>query len=163
MAPINESALSALRSGLSSQASISLPGDATYTTKRWARNAEKSAGIVVCPATPEDVVQILKFVQGKGAYSAQGKLDFAVKSGGHSPSGASSSEGGLVIDLQPNMHGVRVDPDAKLAYVKGGSIWKEVDEAAFEYGLAAVAGTVNHTGVGGLVYHFIDVVVTDRE
>ncbi|KAG8778739.1 hypothetical protein FRC12_024847 [Ceratobasidium sp. 428] len=108
--------------------------------------------VIICPATPEDVVQILAFVQGKGAYSAQEKFDFAVKSGGHSPSGASSSEGGLVIDLQPNMHGVRIDPEAKLAYVKGGSVWGEVDEASIQHGLAAVAGTVNHTGVGGSVH-----------
>ncbi|KAG8769035.1 hypothetical protein FRC12_005202 [Ceratobasidium sp. 428] len=149
MAPINDSALSALRSELSPQATISFPGDATYTTKRWARNAEKPAAVIICPATSEDIVQILAFVQGKGAYSAQEKLDFAVKSGGHSPSGASSLEGGLVIDLQPNMHGVRIDPDDKLAYVKGGSVWGEVDEASIQYSLAAVAGTVNHTGVGG--------------
>ncbi|KAG9106055.1 hypothetical protein FRC07_008988, partial [Ceratobasidium sp. 392] len=147
MTAIHGSALAALRAALSPEATISLPGDTTYSTKRWARNAEKPAGVVVCPATPEDVAQALAFVQGKGAYSAQEKLDFAVKSGGHSPSGASSSNGGLVIDLQPNMHGARVDPDAKLVYVKGGSVWGEVDEAAIQHGLATVAGTVNHTGV----------------
>ncbi|KAG8700072.1 hypothetical protein FRC08_004938 [Ceratobasidium sp. 394] len=150
MSSLNVSALATLRSALSPDASINLPGDATYSTKRWALNAEKPAGIVVCPAVPEDVAQILAFVQGKGAYSGQEKLDFAVKGGGHSPSGASSSDGGVVIDLQPNMHGVRIDPDAKLAYVKGGSIWSEVDEASIKHGLASVAGTVNHTGVGDL-------------
>ncbi|KAG8735544.1 hypothetical protein FRC10_010413 [Ceratobasidium sp. 414] len=172
MPSINTSALATLRDALSAAATINLPGDATFSTKRWALNAEKPAAIVVCPAVPEDVVQILAFVQGKGAYSAQEKLDFAVKGGGHNPSGASSSDGGLVIDLQPNMHGVRVDPDAKLAYVKGGSIWAEVDEASIKHGtvfpdlfllddahaggrlkgLASVAGAVNHTGVGGSVH-----------
>ncbi|KAG8700071.1 hypothetical protein FRC08_004937 [Ceratobasidium sp. 394] len=150
MAAVNVSALATLRAALSPDASINLPGDATFSTKRWALNAEKPAGIVVCPAIPEDVVQILAFAQGKGAYSGQEKLDFAVKGGGHNPSGASSSDGGLVIDLQPNMHGVRVDPDAKLAYAKGGSIWAEVDEASIKHGLATVGGTVNHTGIGDL-------------
>ncbi|KAG9085899.1 hypothetical protein FRC06_003375, partial [Ceratobasidium sp. 370] len=79
MASVNISALATLRAALSPAASINLPGDATFSTKRWARNAEKPAAIVVCPAVPEDVVQILAFVQGKGAYSAQEKLDFAVK------------------------------------------------------------------------------------
>ncbi|KAG9119802.1 hypothetical protein FRC07_005006 [Ceratobasidium sp. 392] len=150
MALLSVPAIANLRTALSPESTINLPGDATFSTRRWARNAEKPAAVVVCPATPEDVVQALAFVQGKGAYSGQQKLDIAVKGGGHSPSGASSSDGGLVIDLQPNMHGVRVDPEAKLAYVKGGSIWAEVDEAAIKYGLATVAGTVNHTGVGGL-------------
>ncbi|KAG8735542.1 hypothetical protein FRC10_010411 [Ceratobasidium sp. 414] len=122
MPSINASALATLRDALSPAATVNLPGDATFSTKRWALNAEKPAAI------------ILAFVQGKGAYSAQEKLDFAVKGGGHNPSGASSSDGGLVIDLQPNMHGVRVDPDAKLAYVKGGSLWAEVDEASIKHG-----------------------------
>ncbi|KAG8726370.1 hypothetical protein FRC12_023464 [Ceratobasidium sp. 428] len=135
MTSLNLHSLTTLRAALSKEATINLPGDATFSTRRWARNAEKPAAVVVCPATPEDVVQTLAFVQGKGGYSTQEKLDFAVKGGGHSPSGASSSDGGLVIDLQPNMHGVRVDPDAKLAYVKGGSIWAEVDEAGIKHGM----------------------------
>ncbi|KAG9120081.1 hypothetical protein FRC07_004577 [Ceratobasidium sp. 392] len=150
MASLNSAALSSLRSALSSTATVNLPGDAEYTNKRWAGNAEKTAAIVVCPATAEDVVQILAFVQGKAPYESQGGIDFAVKGGGHSPSGASSVEGGLVIDLQPKMHNVKVDPSAKLAYVGGGSLWADVDEAAVKHGLAPVAGVVSHTGVGGL-------------
>lgn len=33
----------------------------------------------------------------------------------------------------------------------GGCRWKEVDEACAAHGLATIGGTVNHTGVGGLV------------
>ncbi|QRV92197.1 FAD-binding domain protein [Ceratobasidium sp. AG-Ba] len=134
MSSLDLSALAALHDALSPSASISLPGDVSFSTKRWALNAEKPAAIVVCPATSQDVAQILAFVQCQGPYSAQAKLDFSVKGGGHSPSGASSSDGGLVIDLQPNMHGVRVDAEARLAYVKGGSIWGEVDDAAIKHG-----------------------------
>ncbi|KAG9098067.1 hypothetical protein FRC06_006845 [Ceratobasidium sp. 370] len=150
MSPINQSALSALRANLSPAASVNLPGDANYSIKRWALNAEKPAAAVACPATPEDVAQILAFVQGKAPYEAQQKLDFAIKGGGHTPSGASSSDGGLVIDLQPNMNTVRVDPEAKLAYVSGGCLWGDVDEATVKHGLASVSGVVSHTGVGGL-------------
>ncbi|KAG8696144.1 hypothetical protein FRC08_007331, partial [Ceratobasidium sp. 394] len=150
MSPIDATALSALRAALSSSATVNLPGDAEYTNKRWAMNAEKTAAVVVCPATAEDIVQILAFVQGKAPYESQQKIDFAVKGGGHSPSGSSSSDGGLVIDLEPKMHDVRVDPSAKLAYVDGGSLWAHVDEAADKHGLAPVAGVVSHTGVGEL-------------
>ncbi|CAE7051915.1 unnamed protein product [Rhizoctonia solani] len=150
MSPINSSALELLRKALSPNASINLPSDPDYTNKRWARNAERTAAIVTCPVTPEDVAQIIAFSQGKTPYDAQPKLDLAVKGGGHTPSGASSSEGGLVIDLNPKMHGVRVDPMAKLAYVQGGALWGDVDEATFPHGLASVSGVVSHTGVGGL-------------
>lgn len=45
---------------------------------------------------------------------------------------------------------MRVDVANRIAFVGGGALWREVDEAAIRYGLAAVGGTVNHTGVGGL-------------
>ncbi|KAG8688632.1 hypothetical protein FRC11_005051 [Ceratobasidium sp. 423] len=151
MSPVNSSALELLRKALSPDGSANLPGDPDYTNKRWARNAEKTAAIVTCPATAEDVAQIITFTQGKAPYGAQPKLDLAVKGGGHTPSGASSSEGGLVIDLNPKMHSVRVDPEAKLAYVQGGALWADVDAATFPHGLASVSGVVSHTGVGGLI------------
>ncbi|EUC63244.1 FAD-binding oxidoreductase, putative [Rhizoctonia solani AG-3 Rhs1AP] len=151
MSPINSSALELLRKALSSNASVNLPGDPEYTNKRWARNAEKTAAVVTCPVTAEDVAQIIEFSQGNAPYDAQPKLDLAVKGGGHTPSGASSSEGGIVIDLNPKMHSVRVDPEAKLAYVQGGALWGDVDEATFPHGLASVSGVVSHTGVGGLI------------
>ncbi|CAE6498670.1 unnamed protein product [Rhizoctonia solani] len=150
MSPIDLACVERLRSLLSPSAAFNLPGDPGYSNKRWALNAERNAAAVACPATPEDVVQALAFAQGKAPYDSQKRLHLAVKGGGHTPSGASSSEGGLVIDLHPNMHGVRVDPDAKLAYVGGGCLWQEVDEATAPHGLASVAGIVGHTGVGGL-------------
>ncbi|CAE6457872.1 unnamed protein product [Rhizoctonia solani] len=150
MSTIDSSALSLLRQALSPEGAVHLPGDLKYSNKRWALNAERHAAAVACPATSEDVVQILAFAQGKEPYAAQKRVHVAVKGGGHTPSGASSSDGGLVIDLQPKLNGVRVDPVEKLAYVGGGALWQDVDEATTPHGLASVAGTVSHTGVGGL-------------
>ena len=48
------------------------------------------------------------------------------------------------------MNRVTVDPTSMTISAEGGCLWKDVDEAAGDYGLAAVGGTVNHTGVGGL-------------
>jgi hypothetical protein len=79
MSPIDASALSALRAALSPSASVNLPGDPEYSVKRWALNAEKPAAIVACPSTPEDVAQILTFVQGKAPYDTQQRLGLAVK------------------------------------------------------------------------------------
>ncbi|CCO31105.1 FAD-linked oxidoreductase DDB_G0289697 [Rhizoctonia solani AG-1 IB] len=155
MSVVNPSVVELLRKALSSNASVNLPGDPDYSNKRWARNAEKTAAIVTHPYTAEDVAQIIAFAQGKSPYDAQPKLDLAIKGGGHAPSGASSSEGGVVIDLNPKMHHVRVDPNTKLAYIQGGALWEDVDEATFPHGmlyrLASVSGVVSHTGVGGLI------------
>jgi FAD/FMN-containing dehydrogenase len=98
--------------------------------------------IVVQARSAEDVSTALLFAQ-------EHDLEVAVLGGGHSTSGSSSTEGGLVIDLTKMRH-VTVDPSTKTIRAQGGTIWEDVDLAAAQYGLAAVGGTVNHTGVGGL-------------
>jgi len=111
---------------------------------RWAANAERRAKAVAFVKSAEDVVTVLR-------YATQNSLPIAVRGGGHSTSGASSIENGIVVDLSRYLSGARVDPGARLAYVGGGAIWETVDKATIEHGLATVAGTVNHTGVGGLL------------
>lgn len=76
-------------------------------------------------------------------------LDLSICGGGHATSGASSSDGGLVVDLS-QMRAVTVDPSAMTIKAQGGCLWVDVDKAAAEHGLATVGGTVNHTGIGGL-------------
>ncbi|KAE8164849.1 hypothetical protein BDV40DRAFT_286721 [Aspergillus tamarii] len=99
-------------------------------------------GVVVMPTETDDVRTALLWAQ-------EHNIDLAVKGGGHSVAGTSSSDGGLVIDLS-RMNKVTADTEKKTLTVQGGAVWKDVDEAGAEHGLAAVGGTVNHTGVGGL-------------
>ena len=117
---------------------ISTPTDADYAEaiSRWALNAQVNAKIVAFVKTPEDVALAI-------AYARDNRLPIAIRGGGHSTSGASSTEG-LVIDLSRHMDTVEVDPGNRLAYVGGGAIWEQVDKATIEFGLATVAGTVNH-------------------
>ena len=104
---------------------------------RWAITAERRAKAVAFVKNAQDVVTVLK-------YAKQNNYPIAIRGGGHSSAGASSVEDGVVIDLSRHLSGVRIDPAAKLAYVGGGAIWETVDRAAIVYGLATVAGTVNH-------------------
>lgn len=99
-------------------------------------------GVVVQPIEASDIATALLWAQEYG-------IDLAVKGGGHSTAGTSSSDGGLVIDLS-RMNQVTVNVEQKTITSQGGATWKEVDEAGAIHGLAAVGGTVNHTGVGGL-------------
>lgn len=77
-------------------------------------------------------------------FAVENKLDFAIRGGGHSTSGASSSEG-LVVDLS-RMNSVAVDVEKRLITVGGGAVWADVDREAIKYNMAGVGGTVNHTG-----------------
>ncbi|CAA7269963.1 unnamed protein product [Cyclocybe aegerita] len=125
---------------------IITPGHPAYTTaiSRRAQNAARKAKVVAFVKDNQDVVHALKFAQ-------ENKLPIAVRGGGHNAAGASSIEGGFVIYLSRYLNGARVDTSKKLAYVGGGAVWEAVDKAAIKHGLATVGGTVNHTGVGGLV------------
>ena len=105
--------------------------------QRWALNATRRAKVVAFVKHEADIALAL-------AYAKTAGLRLAVRGGGHSPGGASSSEGGLVIDLSRYLNGARVDEKKKLAYIQGGAIWETVDKETIKYGLATVGGTVNH-------------------
>ncbi|KAF8351213.1 hypothetical protein F5887DRAFT_1155375 [Amanita rubescens] len=111
--------------------------------KRWAANAARRASLVAFVKDEEDVILAIKYARDNGS-------PIAIRGGGHSPSGSSSTEGGVVIDLSRYLNGVTIESEKQLARIDGGALWKTVDETAIKYGLASVAGTINHTGVGGL-------------
>ena len=110
--------------------------------RRWSSAAVKPAGLAIVPTDAAQVAQVVK-------YAAERDLDVAVKGGGHSTAGASSTDGGILLDLG-KISRVDVDVEKKLLRVGGGANWGQVDEAAFKHGLATVGGTVADTGVGGL-------------
>ncbi|KZF25911.1 FAD binding domain protein [Xylona heveae TC161] len=141
--PIVDSRIKELRSCLKSS-NLVTPGCSAYgnSIQRWAKSSEKRAGCIVYAESAEDVSATVLFAR-------KHNLDLAVKGGGHSTSGSSSTEGGIVIDLS-RMSQVQVFPESKQIAIQGGALWADVDRVAGEYGLATVGGTVNHTGVGGL-------------
>ena len=83
-------------------------------------------------------------------FARENELLVAVKCGGHSASGKSTCDKGLMIDLSPFRH-TRVDPKARSARVSGGSLLGQIDHEAMSHGLVTTMGTVSHTGAGGLV------------
>lgn len=125
-------------------AEIRTPSHAAYqdSIKRWSSAAVKPAGVAIVPTNASQVAQVIK-------HAAERDLDVAVKGGGHSTAGASSTDGGILFDLGKISH-VDVDVEKKLLRVGGGANWGQVDEAAVKHSLATVGGTVADTGVGGL-------------
>ena len=121
-----------------------LPGNAGYDDARRVLNAEidKHPALIAQCTGAADVANAIDFARSEN-------LLLAVKCGGHSLSGKSTCDRGLMIDLSAMRH-VRVDPHARVAYVTGGSLLGHMDQETMHYGLVTTAGTVSHTGVGGL-------------
>ncbi|WP_354693702.1 FAD-binding oxidoreductase [Elongatibacter sediminis] len=121
-----------------------LPGNEAYEDARLLLNPsfDKHPALVVQPRGAADVQQAVDFARAH-------ELLVAVKCGGHSASGKSSCDGGMQIDLSL-LRFARVDPQARTALMGGGSLLGELDHEAMAQGLVTTAGTVSHTGVGGL-------------
>jgi FAD/FMN-containing dehydrogenase len=77
------------------------------------------------------------------------ELELALRSGGHSVVGHSTTDGGLVIDLR-DMAKIEIDPDARTAWVETGATAIQVTEALSEHGLVVGFGDSGSVGVGGI-------------
>ncbi|MDX1404224.1 MAG: FAD-dependent oxidoreductase, partial [Woeseiaceae bacterium] len=106
------------------------------------KSIDKYPAFVVQPTGVADIQNAVTFARERN-------LLVAVKCGGHSFSGKSTCDGGMQVDLS-RMRGVRVDPKSRTAYVEGGSHLGDMDHETMAQGLVTTAGTVSHTGVGGL-------------
>jgi FAD/FMN-containing dehydrogenase len=98
------------------------------------------AGIAVC-VSPEDAAACVAWARETGA-------PFAVRSGGHSYAGFSTSDG-LVIDVK-GMRAVTVDPAAGTATVAGGASNTDVGTALQSFDVYFPGGRCPTVGVSGL-------------
>jgi FAD/FMN-containing dehydrogenase len=142
MAAVDTAAIEALRERV--RGAVLLEGDSGYDDARRPWNAmydRRPAVIVQCTGVAD--------VQDAVAFGREHGLVIAVRGGGHSLSGASTIDGGLLIDLRL-MSGVDVDPERRTARAQGGVTWGLFDRETQVYGLAGTGGMVSTTGIGGL-------------
>ncbi|MFT5520298.1 MAG: FAD/FMN-containing dehydrogenase [Enterobacterales bacterium] len=139
---LEKAALKELSDSLRGQ--LLLPGQSGYDIARKVLNPSinKHPSLIVQPTGASDLMNAITFARERN-------LLVAVKCGGHSFSGKSTCEKGMQIDLS-TFRSSRIDTDSKTAYIAGGSLLGELDHESMAHGLVTTAGTVSHTGVGGL-------------
>lgn len=121
------------------------PDDDVYDLARrvWnARYSDHRPALLVRPTSHADIANAIRFGRERD-------LEIAIRSGAHSNSGHSTTDGGLVIDMS-RMRGVTVDPALRTARVNGGALLGELDIEAQAHGLVCPVGVIGHTGVAGL-------------
>jgi len=122
---------------------VVLPQDRRYPLLRSTYTSVSSPSCVVLATGVDDIRDALRAADDHG-------LALAVRSGGHSLSGSSSNDGGLVVDLS-QMSAVRVvDRGRRLVRVQPGARWGAVAEALRPHRLAISSGNFGNVGVGGL-------------
>src|SRR3954454_15734918 len=138
---LDSEALSELREGFRGE--VIEPSDAPYDETRQIFNGmfDRRPAAILRPTGTADVIRAIGLARLSG-------LPFAIRSGGHSVAGFSSTDGGIVLDLRA-MKGMRIDPERRTIRVQGGVDWGEFDRETQQFGLAVTGGRVTSTGVVG--------------
>ena len=126
------------------QGEVIRPSDASYEIARKGRmglvDPRRPLLITRCASTA-DVVRSVEFARAN-------ELPIAVRAGGHSLSGDSFCDGGMVIDVSP-MKGVEVSAATRTVRADAGLTASELDRATQAFGLATVLGECSAVGIAG--------------
>ena len=106
------------------------PGDPDYDEARtvFYGDVDRRPSAIVTVANADDVARVI-------AHAREDGLELAVRSGGHSVAGHSTTEGGIVIDLS-DMKELEIDPEGRTAWAETGLTAGEYTSAAARHGLA---------------------------
>jgi FAD/FMN-containing dehydrogenase len=120
------------------------PGENSYEAARriWIGiiDPRRPAMIVRC-ATVTDVARSVEFARSN-------KMAVAVRGGGHSLTGDSFCDGGMVIDLS-RMNTIYVNGARCVARADAGLTARQFDRATKAFGLAGVMGECSSVGIAG--------------
>jgi len=120
------------------------PGEPGYDEARqvFYGGHDLRPAIVVRAASDDDVARTIGLARETG-------LEIAVRSGGHSGAGHSSTDGGIQLDLV-DMRGLEIDVAGRTAWVGSGLTAAEYTVATGAHGLATGFGDTGSVGIGGI-------------
>ena len=120
------------------------PGAADYDALRLVANGavDRRPALILRPRTAADVALAI-------AHARQSGLPLAVRSGGHSGAGHSTTDGGIVIDLR-DMKALEIDEAANAVWAEAGLTAGEVTETLTGRGLVVGFGDAPTVGISGI-------------
>ena len=131
-----------LRSGLKGR--VIGPGDPEYDEARmvFSGTFDRRPAVIVRVADASDVARVISLARDTG-------LELAVRSGGHSGAGHSTTDGGIVLDVS-EMKALDIDADGRTAWAETGLTAGEYSTAVAAHGLATGFGDTGSVGIGGI-------------
>ena len=120
------------------------PGDAGYDAARkvFYGKFDQQPAAVVRPSGAAEVAQVVTLARDGG-------LELAVRSGGHSLAGHSTTEGGIVLDLS-ELTALDLDLEGRTAWAQTGLTAGAYTTAVGAHGLATGFGDTGSVGIGGI-------------
>jgi FAD/FMN-containing dehydrogenase len=120
------------------------PGDAGYDDARtvFYGGFDRRPAVIVRAADATDVARVIVLARETG-------LELAVRSGGHSVPGHSTTEGGIVLDLR-DLNSLEIEVESRTAWAETGLTTGRYTAAAAVHGLATPFGDTGSVGIGGL-------------
>jgi FAD/FMN-containing dehydrogenase len=120
------------------------PSDPDYDQARavFYGDADLRPAVII---RPRDAVEVARVV----ALARESGLELAIRSGGHSGAGHSTTDRGIVLDLS-DMKALEIDAEQRTAWAQTGLTTREYTVATAQYGLATGFGDTGSVGIGGL-------------
>jgi FAD/FMN-containing dehydrogenase len=103
---------------------------------------DRHPALIIRAADATDVSRAIALARESG-------LELAVRSGGHSVAGHSTTNGGIILDLS-EMKGLEIDLEQHTAFAQTGLTAGEYTAAVGAHGLATGFGDTGSVGIGGL-------------
>jgi FAD/FMN-containing dehydrogenase len=120
------------------------PGDADYDAARTLTmgGIDARPAVIARVGGPDDVARVLEVARRTG-------LELAVRSGGHSAAGHSTTDGGIVIDLR-DLTAFEPDLDRRTVWAGSGLTAGAYTQLAAAHDLATGFGDTGSVGIGGI-------------
>jgi FAD/FMN-containing dehydrogenase len=131
-----------LRAGLNGR--VITPQDAGYDEARtvFYGGFDRRPALIVRARDASDVSRVVMLAR-------ESNLELAVRSGGHSVAGHSTTDGGIVLDFS-EMKNLEIDLERRTAWAQTGLTAGEYTTAVSAHGLATGFGDTGSVGIGGI-------------